>query len=502
MSTNQVTVTVNKPAEDSVIGLSLNYYDVGRIVARCILDEGLFHGTELKAGFVLVSVNDTPVKGLSTAQAMKLFLDAPAGDITVVAEDVGLRITSFTKEASNSKVGIGLKERNGSIIISNIAEDGVMANTDIRVGQRLIGVNGVPCRGLSSKEAIALFKELEAITVMTEDIGLTSVTVKKESPDTKIGIGIKSINGHLIMSSIAEDGLFAGTALKVAQKLVSVNAKYCDELTKQEAIQLFKDAESNITVVTEDVGLISVTVEKESVDTKLGIAMADINDYIVITNITEDSPFQGTDLVPGLRLLCINNTLCKGLGKAEAVDVFKQITGSVTIIAEKVGYITAVAVKQSPEDKIGIGLKDMSGMIIVSSIAENSLFANTELKVGHRVMTINKMSVMGMDKYQAIKLFQTADSTITVMAEDVGLVGASVVKPSVDAKVGIGLKEKDGDLIISSIYDSGLFTSTELKEDMKLVSVNRRSVKGLSKEDAIKLFKEADGEVNVIAQAL
>jgi C-terminal processing protease CtpA/Prc len=498
----QVTVTVQKPADDSAIGLSLNYYDGGKIVARCILDDGLFHGSSLKAGFVLVSVNETPVKGLSTAQAMQLFLDAPAGDLTVVAEDVGLRITSFVKEASNTKVGIGLKERNGSIIISNIAEDGVMAGTDIQVGQRLLGVNGVPCQGLTSKEAISLFKELDAITVMTEDIGLTSVTVKKESPDTKIGIGIKSINGFLVISSIAEDGLFGGTALKVAQKLVSVNSKYCDNLTKQEAIQLFKDAESTIVVVTEDAHLISVTAHKESVDTKLGLALADLNEFAVITSVAEDSPFAGTALVPGLRILCVNNTLCKGLSKQEVVDVLKRTAGDVTIIAEKVGYITAVAVKQSPDDKIGIGLKDMTGNIIVSSIAENSLFVNSELKVGHRVISINKMSVMGMDKYQAIKLFQTADSTITVMAEDVGLVGATVVKPSVDAKVGIGLKERNGDLYISSIYDSGLFTTTDLKEDMKLLSVNRRSVKGMGREDAIKLFRDADGEVSVIAQAL
>ena len=73
---SQVTVTVTKPEKDSTIGLSLNYVDGGKIVARSILDDGLFANTELQAGFILLSVNDTIVKGMSTPQVMKLFVDS------------------------------------------------------------------------------------------------------------------------------------------------------------------------------------------------------------------------------------------------------------------------------------------------------------------------------------------------------------------------------------------------------------------------------------------
>ena len=500
---SQVTVVVNKPAADATIGLSLNYYDGGKIIARSILDDGLFANTELKAGFVLLSVNGTETKGMSTPMAMKLFLDAEPGDITVVAEDVGLRVASFNKDPSISKIGIGLKQRNGSIIISSIAEDGLIAQqSNIKVGQRLLGVNGVPTKSLSSREAIALFKELDALTVMTEDIGLNSVTVKKEAPESKIGIGLKTINGHLIISSIAPDGLFANTDLKLAHKLVSINAKYCDTLTKIEAINLLKEAPSSLTLVQEDIGLMSITVTKETVDSKLGITITEMNGMIVITNIAEDGVFVNTPLVPGLRLLCINSTLCKGIGKSDAIAVFKKAEGEITVIAEKVGLIAVVAVKETPESKIGIGLKDMSGMVIVSSIADDSIFKDSALKVGHKVLSINKMGVDGMSKYDAIKLFKTAESSITIMAEDVGLVGATVVKPTVDTKVGIGIKEKDGDLYISSIYDSGLFTSSDLREDMKIVSVNRKSVRGMNKLDAIQMIKDAEGEISLIAQAM
>jgi C-terminal processing protease CtpA/Prc len=65
----------------------------------------------------------------------------------------------------------------------------------------------------------------------------------------------------------------------------------------------------------------------------------------------------------------------------------------------------------------------------------------------------------------------------------------------------LGLKEKDGEVYISSIYDSGLFTETDLREDLKLVSINRKSIKGLTKSQALELFKEAEGEVSVMAVA-
>jgi C-terminal processing protease CtpA/Prc len=449
-----ITVTVTKPDADATIGLSLNYYDGGRIVARTVLEEGLFTNTELKAGFVLLSINGTEIKGMSTPAVMKLFLDAEPGEITVVAEDIGLRIASFTKESESSKIGIGLNERQGSIIITSIAEDGLLAkHTNIKVGYRLLAVNGVPTKSLNTRDTVALFRELDSITIMTEETGLKSVTVQKESVATKMGVGMKMINGHIVVSSIAKDGLFANTELQLAKKIVAVNGKLCDGLNLLEAVTLLREAMSTLTVIQEDVGLIAVTVVKEALDTKLGITVADIKEKIVITDIAEDSPFVKTEVAPGLRILYVNGTSCSGLGKSEAVGMLKGAVGDVTLILEKVGMVTAVGVKESSTSKIGIGLKDMSGMVIISSIAPDSIFQNTPLKVGHKILSINKMSVEGMTKFNAIKLFKTLEETITVMAEDVGLVGATVIKPSVDATVGIGIKEKDGALYISSIYD-------------------------------------------------
>jgi C-terminal processing protease CtpA/Prc len=436
-----VTVTATKEPGTETIGLSLNYYDGGKIIIRNIFPDGLFADTDIKAGFVLVSVNGTECKGLSTAQAMALFTDVTEGEITVVAEDVGLRVASFTKSASNSKVGIGLKSRNGSLIVSSIAPDGLLASTDIHVGQSLLGVNGTSCKGLSTKEAIALFKQLEGLTILTQDIGLISVTVQRENLQQKIGIGLKEINGNIIISTIASDGLFAGTALKPGLRLLRVGTTDCEKLNKHDAILLFKNAEGSLTVLADDVGLIAVTVKKESAEDKVGIALNEIQGKIIISSISEDSLFAGTDLEVGLRLVCVGTTLTQGLSKVEAIKLFKNAKGEFTVLAEKVGLICAKATKESVDSSVGVGLKNLNGSVIVSSIAPGSIFAETPLKVGHKLVSVNKASCLTIDKMDAIGLFKKAEGEVTVMAEDIGVIGATIVKPSVDSKLGIGKLE-------------------------------------------------------------
>jgi C-terminal processing protease CtpA/Prc len=494
-----VTVTANKPEVGSTIGISLNYYDGGKIVVRSIYDHSIFYNTVLKAGFVLQSVNGTSVKGISTGDAMKLFTEAAAGDITIVAEDVGLRIASFAKDASNTKVGIGLKERYGGIVISSITDDSLMAGKDVKVGHLLLGVNGTCCKGLTPKQAISLFKGLDAITVLAQEIGLTSVIIHRADQSTKVGIGLKEIDGNIIISSLSKEGLFHGTAIKPGQRLVSVGKTDVEGMNKNEAIALFKKAIGSVTVVTDDIGLVAVSVHKDTPTTKLGIGLNTVNGVMVFSGISADGLFANTELKEGMRLVSVNNALVEGMTKAEAIDLFKKASGDIFVLAEDVGFATITVTKDSPSAKVGIGLKDMFKSVVISSISADGLFSNSGLKIGHKVVSVNKVNCLGMDKRAVINLFKEAESTLMVMIEDIGLIGATVNKTGPETKVGIGLKDVNGDVYISSIYEGGLFAKTDLKEDLKLVSVNRTNVAGMSKNDAIKLFKEAQGEITVMA---
>ena len=494
-----VFVSVTKASKEDPVGLTLNYYDGGCILVRNVDPSGCFANTDLTAGCLLLSVNGTPVKGLSTLQTMELLTEAE-GELDVKAEDVGLYVASVYKETKTTKVGIGLKDREGMVILSSISDDSMFVNTPISVGQQLVAINGTSCIGLMKNQAIVLFKELEGLTVMTKDVGIISAKVSKPTADTKVGIGLRSIDNCIVISSVSDDSLFAGTPIKPGLRVLQVNKTDMYGLTRTQAIAPFKEAVGSLCVLADDIGLIAAKVVKSSPSTKVGIGLREMAGQIIISSIAPDSLFANTPLMPGLRLVCVDNVLCKGLSKMDAIKFFKDAEGPITVLAERVGLITSTAIKDSVDAKVGIGLKTIKGYNIVSSISPTSIFQGTNLRIGHRLVSVNKTSCLGMNKTDAIKLFKEAEGTVQVMSEEVGLLSAKVTKTSKNDKVGIGLKEKGGSVVISCIYDAGLFAKTDLTEELRLLTVNDQSVAGMSRDEAIALFRDADGDITVLAE--
>ena len=170
------------------------------------------------------------------------------------------------------------------------------------------------------------------------------------------------------------------------------------------------------------------------------------------------------------------------------------------VLADRAGLITSTATKDSVDAKVGVGLIAVKGCNIVNSISPTSIFQGTDLRIGHRLVSVNKTSCRGMNKTDAIKLFEEAEGTVQIMSEEVGLLSVKVTKKSKNDKVGIGLKEEGGNVVISSIYDTGLFAKTDLTEECHLLAVNDQSVAGMSRGEAIALFQDADGDITVLAE--
>jgi hypothetical protein len=56
--------------------------------------------------------------------------------------------------------------------------------------------------------------------------------------------------------------------------------------------------------------------------------------------------------------------------------------------------VTAEVIKPTPESKLGISfVQDTPGVIVLTKIAETSLFANTPLRVGQQILSVNDVSV-------------------------------------------------------------------------------------------------------------
>ncbi len=96
---------------------------------------------------------------------------------------------------------------------------------------------------------------------------MTSIvaTATKESKEQKCGIGLTNKNpgkGPVMVTSIAEDSLFAGSSLVVGMEVKTINDKHV--ANSSEAIAVLKEAEGQITVVADVVETPTPTAGKAS----------------------------------------------------------------------------------------------------------------------------------------------------------------------------------------------------------------------------------------------
>ena len=70
----------------------------------------------------------------------------------------------------------------------------------------------------------------------------------KPSVDAKLGIGISpSLTGGLKITTLTEDGLFAGKGLRVGMAIDTINGQKCN--SPKEAIDILKKAQGKVTIV-------------------------------------------------------------------------------------------------------------------------------------------------------------------------------------------------------------------------------------------------------------
>ena len=162
--------------------------------------------------------------------------------------------------------------------------------------------------------------------------------------------------------------------------------------------------------------------------------------------------------------------------------------------------LTATALKPTKETRCGIGIKMQNRSIIISSIDNLGLFANSELDVGMVVKSINNESLTGKTSTYAVQLLKNAvgQITITVREGPYKSVTATVYKPIQQMRCGIGMKMQNGSITISSIHPEGLFANTRLDVGMIVKTINNVSLIGKTPTEATQLIKDALGQVIIV----
>jgi len=96
-------------------------------------------------------------------------------------------------------------------------------------------------------------KQLSVLSEESVDDGSFAAVFKRDK-DTRCGIGMSNAkNGMLVISRIEEDGLFADTNLQVGMKVNYINGECVKGMTGNEAAQLIREKEGQVTINSEDI---------------------------------------------------------------------------------------------------------------------------------------------------------------------------------------------------------------------------------------------------------
>lgn len=146
------------------------------------------------------------------------------------------------------------------------------------------------------------------------------------------------------------------------------------------------------------------------------------------------------------------------------------------------GIIKIRATKPSPDSKIGIKYQSDGMEMTITGIFEDSIFASTDLKVGHEVVRINEASVYGKPfdwiKVMLSSIEDEVELDVRVNEDTKDYIQVRATKPTPDAKLGIKYVAGGQSLVITGILPDSIFTSTRLKVGHEVFMINGTTVAG------------------------
>eukprot|EP00934_Nitzschia_sp_Nitz4_P006090 Nitzschia sp. Nitz4//scaffold75_size92586//24921//30479//NITZ4_004847-RA/size92586-augustus-gene-0.88-mRNA-1//-1//CDS//3329557681//6080//frame0 len=225
----------------------------------------------------------------------------------------------------------------------------------------------------------------ERTTVNTVTMGgMVSVIVNKESPTQRIGLGFIEREQVVSVSDKTEDGLFWDTPVEVGDVVLSINGTKFNQVDSlKEYISLIANAEGKLTVI----------VKKKSLP-RSARKRANKRYFERAKHRNEDGS--------------LNYELNPRLDKLRLAQDAND---------EKPQYIIR-ARKLYPKQGVGLRFKDIGTMTFVSAIASDSIFKDSELELGDRVVGVGKMNCQDYAKgEQVLALLGKSTNAVSIVVE-------------------------------------------------------------------------------------
>ena len=265
--------------------------------------KGLFGHSLLRVGDRVVSINDVCCcNGTTTVEQAKRIIQDADGSITIVTCRTNPRTrpsycsatvyikdqnnpttTTTTKDTVEPKkkkkrrnsakipsqgIGLGVNLFDRDIHVTSIAPFGKFCFSPIRVGDKVMSVNGVDLEFLALRDRKTRKEpnaSLEQIVKTSPDRDKLTVVVKvedgnprhvatmitKPTVDSNIGLGLVQRSSGVIITAVEETGLAASSLLNVGDRVVSINGHDCTILGTPGAVQLVRTSYPTVTIISE-----------------------------------------------------------------------------------------------------------------------------------------------------------------------------------------------------------------------------------------------------------
>ncbi|CAJ1935156.1 unnamed protein product [Cylindrotheca closterium] len=472
----QVVAKITKSTKEDKIGIKVVRSLQDRIAISSITEGSLLSTTDLAPGQFIVSINGIPCPPTKD-ETVKLIRDSIGSLEIVASSSMGLAI----KPTVATKVGITIgRTISNEMIIIDVKKGSILESDAVwalRQDQRVVSINGVDCPD-NTQDAIALIRNCVGdLTVVAVDRFKQQTLGNSENQSSSATVPI--------IEKSPQNGARSMPARREEAPGFSIPVNIAKSPQNGSATPEFKEIQA-------------VAYDKQESD-MLGLSIGVTQDYAFVNHISADSPFVNTDLCVGHRITKIDGEDCP-LPLSDAVDLFAQHVGTMTIDAkEKIvspGQVSASIVKRSQETNSGVGFGESAqGRVVISKIDPKGLFADSALRVGQVVESIN-----GRGCFDAVAAYETlvsASGKVTIIAS---ATVASALKQNIDQSTGILLGQSvDGrDIIVRGVDESGIFANSGLKTGQCVVSIAGVSCPR-SLAEAEGLIQDRVGKLTIVA---
>eukprot|EP00980_Cylindrotheca_fusiformis_P000246 scaffold54_cov110-Cylindrotheca_fusiformis.AAC.4 len=299
--------------------------------------------------------------------------------------------------------------------------------------------------------------------MISEDFMRVVACVIRRDASIDLGITFRQdvVNGCLVIDTIAANGLFANTGLKLDMQLVKINGHRCYRISK-------RNLDKTETILKQAVGIVTIEVQSPQP---------------VVSNeptITERQIFTIQKATKSFQL---------GLG----FEKIQTPEDSLRIV------------KLSPTFEKVLGIRKGLQVVRINGApcdVDDIASVHEQMKQAYPLLCLECIATVKNEKREGTKENPTEQKKVEEIDENLRVV-ACIVRPNADLDLGITFRrdEENGFLIINSVSKDGFFAGTGLKPNLRVVKINGHRISRKRMDQAVELLQQAKGLITIEAEA-